>query len=87
MSKYYALTNDSLVFRVAMSTLRFALPFLESMLILILVVLHPRHKTSYFVKAGWQREWIKAAEDLAQQEWQAYNQRWYLQHQQLHQLL
>jgi hypothetical protein len=36
------------------------------------LVLHPRHKTSYFTKAGWLSEWIRTAEDLARAEWQAY---------------
>lgn len=36
------------------------------------LVLHPRHKTTYFTKAGWLSEWIRTAEDLARAEWQAY---------------
>jgi maltodextrin utilization protein YvdJ len=40
-------------------------------LIVMLPVLHPHCKTSYFVKASWKHEWIKTAEDLVQQEWQS----------------
>lgn len=69
MNKYYALTDDSVVYRVAMServltTLR--------VILTLNVVLHPRYKTNYFTKAGWLPEWIRAAQALAQAEWQAY---------------
>ena len=36
------------------------------------LVLHPRYKTTYFTRAGWLTDWIRAAEDLAQAAWQAY---------------
>ena len=29
-----------------------------------LIVLHPRHKLSYFRKAGWEEKWIEDAEKL-----------------------
>jgi hypothetical protein len=29
-----------------------------------LLVLHPRHKLKYFERAGWEAEWITAAEEI-----------------------
>lgn len=49
-NKYYALTDDSIVYRLAM-------------------ILHPAYKTSYFAKAGWEHDWIVAAENLTRNEW------------------
>lgn len=33
-------------------------------------VLHPRYKSTYFLKAGWPREWVQTAEDLLRKEWE-----------------
>ena len=33
-------------------------------------VLHPRYKSTYFLKAGWPCEWVQAAEDLLRNEWE-----------------
>jgi hypothetical protein len=60
MKKYYSLTDESVVFRIAMSMNYFySLSCAHDGL-----VLHPKHKTSYFVKAKWPREWIQTAENL-----------------------
>ena len=32
------------------------------------LVLHPRHKLSYFAKAGWEDEWVDTARDIVQAE-------------------
>lgn len=32
------------------------------------LVLHPRHKLQYFKKAGWEEEWIEAAEEIVRDE-------------------
>jgi len=32
-------------------------------------VLHPRHKATYFINAGWPREWVTTAERLLREEW------------------
>ncbi|KAJ3490696.1 hypothetical protein NLJ89_g11414 [Agrocybe chaxingu] len=50
LNKYYALTDDAVVYRIAM-------------------ILHHRHKTAYFIKAGWLESWIETAKDLARKEW------------------
>ncbi|KAF8161867.1 hypothetical protein BJ912DRAFT_865291 [Pholiota molesta] len=34
----------------------------------IAMVLHPRHKLEYFVKAKWEKEWIKTAEKIVRDE-------------------
>lgn len=71
LNKYYALTDESIVFRVAMSVL-----FLTTLRcycwFFILLVLHPKYKTMYFAKAKWPREWIQTAEDLVRHEWETY---------------
>ncbi|KAF7371898.1 Zinc finger BED domain-containing protein 4 [Mycena venus] len=51
LNKYYSLTNESVVYRIA-------------------VVLHPKHKTTYFSKAKWPWEWIQTAEMLVREEWE-----------------
>jgi hypothetical protein len=35
-------------------------------------VLHPRYKSSYFVKAKWPRDWIATAEDILREHWSVY---------------
>ena len=37
-----------------------------------MLVLHPSYKTSYFVKAGWECDWIKNVEGLAHEVWHSY---------------
>jgi len=42
-----------------------------SFLILIIyysLVLHPRHKLQYFKTAGWEEDWIEAAEQIVRDE-------------------
>jgi len=34
----------------------------------VFIVLHPRHKLKYFERAGWEPEWIAAAKDIIQAE-------------------
>jgi hypothetical protein len=68
MNKYYALTDDSITFHISMGMFRIFSVVGLVILILMLPVLHPHYKTSYLVKAGWKREWIKTAEDLVQQD-------------------
>ena len=36
---------------------------------MILLVLHPVYKTSYFKDACWEREWISTAVSAARKEW------------------
>jgi hypothetical protein len=37
---------------------------------LSLTVLHPQHKLKYFKNAGWEDEWIDAAEDIVRAEYE-----------------
>jgi hypothetical protein len=37
---------------------------------LSLTVLHPRHKLKYFKNAGWEDEWIDAAENIVRAEYE-----------------
>ncbi|KAG2362045.1 hypothetical protein BDR07DRAFT_1215261, partial [Suillus spraguei] len=39
-------------------------------LTLLLLVLHPHHKLSYFKSTGWEEEWIKTAETFVHTEYQ-----------------
>jgi hypothetical protein len=34
------------------------------------LVLHPRHKLSYFKTAGWEQEWIETAKELVRDAFQ-----------------
>jgi hypothetical protein len=36
------------------------------------IVLHPRHKLTYFKAAGWQDDWIHTAEQLVRDEFKCY---------------
>ena len=68
MNKYYGLSDDSIMFRIAMRK-----PLTHSRSLsttkLILAVLHPKYKSAYFIKAGWPSAWIKTAEDLLRSQW------------------
>ena len=33
-------------------------------------VLHPRHKMTYFSKAGWPHDWINTAKEIVRKEWE-----------------
>jgi hypothetical protein len=35
---------------------------------MLVTVLHPRHKLSYFKSAGWDHEWIETAQQLVRDE-------------------
>ena len=69
LSKYYSLTDETPIFRIAMSTV-FVLPasfrFLTG---LYNLVMHPAYKLSYFHKAEWPEAWIQEARRLVMHEW------------------
>lgn len=70
LDKYYAKTDDSIMYRMAMSECG---PFLHFLLLThIHVVLHPQYKTAYFEDEGWEREWIDEATDIITQQWDKY---------------
>jgi len=68
LNKYYGLTDNSIVYQIAMHMLISAYGICL-LLMLCVLVLHPRYKSSYFHKAGWPREWITTAEELLRTEW------------------
>ena len=44
-------------------------PILNIILLLLLfLVLHPKHKLKYFERQGWDKEWIATAEEIVQEE-------------------
>jgi hypothetical protein len=64
INKYYGLTDNSVIYRVAM-----CLSFYYATIILLSKqvarsVLHPCYKATYFARAKWPQEWVKMAEDI-----------------------
>jgi hypothetical protein len=70
LSKYYGLTYDSIVYRIAMCMSRIIISCSMLFSLVDYLVLHPRYKSTYFQKAGWPREWIRMAEDILRKEWE-----------------
>jgi hypothetical protein len=68
LNKYYALTDDSVMYRVAMCKQ----PTVYVLYSDTRLVLHPRYKTSYFVRAKWPREWITTAEQILREQWEMH---------------
>lgn len=67
LNKYYAKSDDSIMYRIAMSAL-----FLFSsyfIILIIILVLHPRYKLAYFSKAQWEKSWIDTARDILESEY------------------
>ena len=62
---YYSRTDQSEVYRIAMSKFLF---FIFSHKLTYIIVLHPKHKLSYFKTACWEDEWITTAEQLVRDE-------------------
>lgn len=68
LQKYYGLSDDSQVFRIAMSKCNLLCYFVywadpQS-------VLHPAYKTMYFRNHKWPEDWIKTAVDLLHADWE-----------------
>jgi hypothetical protein len=70
LNKYYGLTDDSVVYRIAMCMSHITISHFIICLLVDYLVLHPRYKSTYFQKAGWPREWIRTAEDILRKEWE-----------------
>lgn len=68
LNKYYGLTDESTVYCIAMCTWIFN-NTLTLLISILLIVLHPRYKSSYFHKAGWPCSWITTTEELLHTEW------------------
>ncbi len=69
IDKYYSKTDESIMWKTAMSTLLF---FLASDLTLVLLAMHPRYKLDYFRSQNWLTDWIKTAEDSVRETWVKY---------------
>ena len=70
LNKYYGLTDDSVVYRIAMCMSHITISHFIICLLVDYLVLHPRYKSTYFQKAGWPHEWIQTVEDILQKEWE-----------------
>jgi hypothetical protein len=69
LDKYYGLTDDTIVYRIAMCT---SLSLVRKHIQLTYshyAVLHPQYKALYFSKAGWPHDWILTAEEILRNEW------------------
>ena len=72
LNKYYSLTDEAEVYRIAMSkspSLWLTICPMFSNYNLI-AVLHPQHKLEYFHEAGWESDWVDTAESLVRDEFE-----------------
>jgi hypothetical protein len=44
--------------------------YFKVLILITVLVLHPRHKLHYFKVAGWEAEWIEAAKTLVREEFE-----------------
>ena len=73
MDKYYAKTDLSNMYRIAMGTCRQSLSLHHSHQFECRQVLHPQMKLSYFRLHGWEQSWIQTAEDMVTDEFVKYD--------------
>jgi hypothetical protein len=69
LDKYYGLTDNTIVYRIAMCTSLSLVCKHIQLMYSHYAVLHPRYNALYFSKAGWPRDWILVAEKILQNEW------------------
>lgn len=67
IDRYYAHTDSSDAYRIAMSMS--IIHFLYHGLLIILRVLHPGLKLEYFRMHEWEQDWIKVAKDMVHDEY------------------
>jgi hypothetical protein len=67
LNRYYALTDASEVYRIAMGAF-WTFFFSRLHTLTVLIVLHPRHKLTYFAKASWESAWIATAREIVRVE-------------------
>jgi hypothetical protein len=67
LNRYYNLTDASEVYRIAMSKYAYSLMF--SLVLMLVLVLHPRHKLQYFKNAKWEQDWIDTAQQIVNDEY------------------
>ena len=68
LNRYYDKTDQSEVFRIAMSMIRFFMFYLHYSHLFL--VLHPRHKLTYFENADWPDDWIKKAKEIVRAQFE-----------------
>lgn len=69
LNKYYALTDASDIYRMAMGT---SLILSKDSSLIPIIVLHPSYKTTYFTRLSWSRTWINEAIKVTRDSWKAY---------------
>lgn len=67
LNKYYALTDDTSIYRIAMST--YVLLYMYALTDTRLSVLHPSHKREYFSDANWPLDWVDEATNAVKAMW------------------
>ena len=67
LNKYYSITDNSEVYRIAMGMSNI-IPTCDRLTNLLIIVLHPKHKMKYFKKQGWDKKWIETAEVIVREE-------------------
>jgi hypothetical protein len=71
LNRYYAKTDFSNTYRIAMG-MHYSFVFHNCLI--IVPVLHPRHKLNYFKNEKWEDDWIEAAKRLVRDEFDlSYN--------------
>jgi hypothetical protein len=68
LNRYYNLTDDAEVYRIAMGKFSFFVLF--KVINYFILVLHPHYKLNYFRSFGWEQDWISAAENIVQTEFE-----------------
>lgn len=68
LNRYYDRTDHSELYRIAMGMSVYASPLFGEKLNKTFLVLHPRHKLTYFQRAGWTAEWIATAKKIVRDE-------------------
>jgi len=66
LNRYYMLTDSSEVYRIAMGI--FSIQYSGFGIHRGVPVLHPRHKLSYFTKAGWEPAWLTTTHEIVRAE-------------------
>lgn len=71
MNKYYTLSDDSDIYRIAMGEYRVWLFVLCSAVLTLKLVLHPSLKLDYFREARWPDTWIEGATEVTRNAWES----------------
>ena len=72
INRYYSKTDQSVVYRIAMSASCDLPSIKDSELTLSILVLHPAYKTQYFTEHDWLPDWTEEALRLVREEWTKY---------------